>query len=61
MSKIFLKINVKFDLKCSQYIVYKDLYCVVTKLMNSNEYYITTSCIPYNTYSYSYVIIIIVY
>ena len=33
----------------------------VTKQVNSNKYYITTSCIPCNTYSYSYVITITAY
>ena len=32
-------------------------YCVVTKQINSNKYYIITFCIPSNIYSYSYVII----
>ena len=31
------------------------------KKMNSNKYYITTSFIPCNTHSYSYVITVIVY
>ena len=63
MSKIFPKIYLKFDLKCFHSIVFKFCYCVIIKQMNSNKNYITTSCIPCNTYSYfySYIIIIIVY
>ena len=33
----------------------------VTKQVNGNKYYIATSCIPCNTYSYSYVITITIY
>ena len=36
-------------------------YYVVTKQMNSNKYYIITSFISCNTYSYSYVITVTVY
>ena len=43
MNKIFPKICLKF-------------YFNVTKQMNGNKYYDTTSCIPYNAYPYSYVI-----
>ena len=35
-------------------------YYVVTKQMNSNKYYTTTSFLSYNTYSYSHVITVIV-
>ena len=41
--------------------IYLKLYSNVTKQMNSNKYYITTSLIPCNTHLYSYVIIITVY
>ena len=34
---------------------------IVTKQMNSNEYYIIAFCITCNTYPHSYLIIIIVY
>ena len=59
MSKIFPKIYLKFDLKCFHSIVFKVLF--VTKQMNSNKYYSIISCIHCNTYSYSYVITVIVY
>ena len=36
-------------------------YSVVTKQIISNKYYIITFCIPYNIYSYFYIIIITVY
>ena len=36
-------------------------YCVVTKQINRNINYITASCIPYNTYSYSYIIVVTIY
>ena len=39
----------------------KFYYCVITKQMNNNKYYITVSFISCNTYTYSYVITIIVY
>ena len=62
MSKIFFKIYLKFNLKCFHSIVFFEFYyCVVTKQMNNNKYYITSFFIPYNTYFYSYVIIITVY
>ena len=62
MSKIFRKIYLKFDFKilsfhCLQgYIIVLSL---VIKQMNSNKYYITIFCIPYN--SYSYIITVTVY
>ena len=61
MSKIFLKIYLKFVLKCFNSIVVGFYCCVVMKQMNSNKHYITASCIPCNTYFYSYVIIVIIY
>ena len=64
MSKIFPKIYVKFDLKYFHSIIPLSsgfYYCVITKQMNSNKYYIAASCIPYNTYFYSYVITITIY
>ena len=41
--------------------IYLKLYSNVTKQVNNNKYYITTSLIPCNTYLYSYVITITVY
>ena len=64
MSKIFPKIYVKFDLKYFHSIIplsSEFYYCVITKQMNSNKHYITIFCIPYNIYSYSYIITVIVY
>ena len=58
MSKIFPKIYLKFDLKCFNSIIFKD---VVTKQMNSNMHYITTFYIPCNIHSYSDVITITIY
>ena len=57
MSYIFPKIYLKFDFNLLSSGFY---YYVVTKQMKSNKYYFTTYCIPYNTYSYFYVIIITV-
>ena len=63
MSKIFPKIYLKFDLKYFlkyfHSIFFKVLF--VTKQMNSNKYYSTISYNHCNTYSYSYVITVIVY
>ena len=61
MSKIFPKIYLKFDLKCFHPLSLRFYYCVVTKQMNCNKYYIIAFCIPYNIYSYSYVITVTVY
>ena len=61
MSKISPKIYLKFDLKIFHSIVFKVLFCVVTKQMNSNKYYIITSCILCNIYFYSYVITVTIY
>ena len=61
MIKIFPKIYIRFDLKYFHSIVFRVLFCVVTKQMNSNKYYITTSCIHCNTYSYSYVTTVTIY
>ena len=41
--------------------IYLKLYSNVTKQVNNNKYYITTSLIPCNIYLYSYVITITVY
>ena len=62
MSKIFSKIYI-LSLIYNTFIplFLGFYYCVVTKQLNSNKYYITTSYIPYNTYFYSYVITVIVY
>ena len=59
MSKIFPKIYLKFDKKCFLLLSSRLYYCVVTKQINSNKYYITMFCILYNTYSY--IIIVTVY
>ena len=61
MSKIFPKIYLKFDLKCFHPLSLRFYYCVATKQVNNNNYYITTYCIPYNTYSYSYIITVTFY
>ena len=58
MSKIFPKIYLKFDLKCFNSIIFKD---VVTKQMNSDMHYITTFYIPCNIHSYSDVITTTIY
>ena len=59
MSKIFPQVYLKFDLKYFYSIIFRVL--LLSKQMNSNNLYITTSCIPYNIYSYSYIITVIVY
>ena len=65
MSKIFPKIYLNFDIKCFHSIVFTlqgiIINCVITKQINSNKYYITTSCVLCNTYFYFYVITVIVY
>ena len=62
MSKIFLKIYLNFEEK-NAFIPLSSgfYYYIVTKQMNSNKYYTTTSFISCNTYSYSHVITVIVY
>ena len=60
MSKIFPKIYLKFNLKCFYSIVFRILLLCCHQT-NSNKYYITTSCIPCNTYSYSNAITVTVY
>ena len=54
MSKIFPKIYLKFDKKCFLLLSSRLYYCVVTKQINSNKYYITMSCILYNTLEKNY-------
>ena len=61
MSKIFLKIYLKFDLKCFHSIVYRVLLLCCHRTNDSNKHYITSFCIPYNIYSYSYVITATIY
>ena len=62
MSKIFPKIYFNFEKK-NAFIPLSPgfYYYVFPKQMNSNMYYITTSFIPCNTYSYSYVITVTIY
>ena len=59
MSKIFPKIYLKFDFKILSFHCLQGYIIVLSPQMNSNKYYITTFCIPYNFYSY--IIIVTVY